>query len=152
VHDWVLQARPARAGELTCHGDFGPWNVVWDAGKPVGLLDFEFAGPAPPVADVAYALEYSVPFRDDEECLRWLAYASPPNRRGRLEVFAEAYGLSETTGLAEAVIARQRDSIEQVRRLAAVGRQPQARWVADGYLRELARRVAVSECLAGAFR
>jgi len=152
VHDWALRARPAGDGELICHGDFGPWNVVWDAGQPVGLLDFEFAGPAPALSDVAYALEYSVPFRDDAECLRRLAYPSPPDRCARLEAFAEAYGLSETAGLADLVIAGQHDGIESVRRLAAAGRQPQARWVADGYLTALARRVTVSERLAEALR
>lgn len=152
AHDWVLDALPARPGELICHGDFGPWNVVWDAGRPVGLLDFEFAGPAPPLADVAYALEYTVPFRDDEQCLQWLAYPSPPNRRARMEVFAEAYGLSETDGLTDAVVTRQREGIEQVRHLGALGREPQARWVAEGHLDELWRRVEVSESLIRAFR
>lgn len=148
VHDWALQARPKRPGELICHGDFGPWNLVWNAGEPVGLLDFDFAGPASPLTDVAHALQYSVPFRDDDECLRRLAYPSPPNRRARLETFADAYGLFETAGLVERVIAGQRDEIEQVRRLAAAGRQPHARWVAAGFLDELAQRVAVSERLA----
>ena len=121
VHGWALKSRPPLAGEIICHGDFGPWNVVWDGGRPVGLLDFELAGPAPALTDVAYALEYSVPFRDDAECLRWLAYPSPPDRRARLEAFAEAYGLADTAGLVDRVIAGQRDHIEQVRRLAAAG-------------------------------
>lgn len=152
VHTWALEARPPLPGEIVCHGDFGPWNVVWDAGRPVGLLDFDLAGPAPALTDVTHALEYSVPFRDDEECLRWLAYPSPPDRRTRLEAFADAYGLSETAGLADRVIAGQRDRIVQVRRLAAAGRQPQARWVGNGYLEDLARRVAVSERLVEALR
>ncbi len=152
VHGWALDARPPRVGEIICHGDFGPWNVVWEAGRPVGLLDFDFARPAPALTDVAYALEYSVPFRDDEQCLRWLAYPSPPDHRARLEAFAEAYGLSETTGLVDRVIAGQRADIEHVRSLAAAGRQPQARWVADGHLEELTRRVAVSERLAESLR
>ena len=152
AHGWALEARPLLAGELICHGDFGPWNVAWDGGRPVGLFDFDFAGPAPALTDVAYALEYTVPFRADEQCLRWLAYPSPPDRRSRLEAFAEAYGLAETAGLVDRVIAGQRDGIEQVRRLAAAGRQPQARWVADGYLEELARRVVVSQRLAEALR
>ncbi len=152
VHAWDLETRPPLAGEIICHGDFGPWNVVWDGGRPVGLLDFDFAGPAPALTDVAHGLEYSVPFRDDEDCLRWLAYPSPPDRRARLEAFAEAYGLSETAGLVDRAIAGQRGRIEQVRRLAAAGRQPQADWVAIGYLEELVRRVAVSERLAKALR
>ena len=40
--------------------------------------------------------------------------------------------------------------MEQVGRLAAAGRQPQANWVANGYLQELTQRVAVSERLARA--
>lgn len=59
---------------------------------------------------------------------------------------------SRSAGLADLVIAGQHDGIERVRRLAAAGRQPQARWVADGYLTELARRVEVSERLAEALR
>ena len=151
-HAWALEPRPPRAGELICHGDFGPWNVVWAAGRPVGLLDFDFAGPAPALSDVAYALEHSVPFREDDECVRWLAYPSRPDRRARLETFAEAYGLTETAGLAERVLARQRERIEHVRRLAASGRQPQASLVAGGYIEELARRVTVSERLVERMR
>jgi RimJ/RimL family protein N-acetyltransferase len=148
VHEWALAPRPLRAGEVICHGDFGPWNVVWRDGQPVGLIDFEFARPAPPLTDVAYALEYSVPFRDDEDCLRWLGYRAPPDRRARLETFADAYGLPETIGLPQAVVENQRAGIDHVRRLAAAGREPQTRWVAEGYLESLARRVVVAERIA----
>ncbi len=152
VYEWALEPRPQRVGEVICHGDFGPWNVVWRDQQPVGLIDFEFARPAPPVTDVAYALEHSVPFRDDEECLRWLGYPAAPDRRARLESFANAYGLSETVGLAQAVVENQREGIDHVRRLALAGREPQRRWVAEGYLETLARRVAASERIADSLR
>ncbi|WP_396136875.1 MULTISPECIES: phosphotransferase [unclassified Amycolatopsis] len=45
-------------GEVVCHGDFGPWNVVWRGDQPVGILDWDYARPAPRLHDVAYALEY----------------------------------------------------------------------------------------------
>ena len=45
---------------------------------------------------------------------------------------------------------RRRVANDEFRGLAAAGREPQGRWVADGYLEELARRVAVSERLAEA--
>jgi len=84
-------------GQVICHGDFGPWNIVWVGTTPVGLLDFEYARPGDPLDDVAYACEYFVPFRDDAECLRWLHYPKPPDRRRRISIFAEAYGSTQRT-------------------------------------------------------
>ncbi|MEV5705680.1 hypothetical protein [Actinoallomurus sp. NPDC052274] len=44
-------------------------------------------------------------------------------------------------GLVDAVIDVQREGIEQVRRLAERGCEPQAGWVADGLLDELTDRL-----------
>jgi hypothetical protein len=144
---WYANAAAAGGGGdgLICHGDFGPWNIVWKDEQPVGILDWDYARPAPRIHDVAYALEYVAPFRDDAEGLRWLRYPDPPNRRHRLELFASVYGLTSTLGLVDAVIEIQRDGIEQVRRLANAGYQPQVGWVADGYLEELEVRLAWSQ-------
>ncbi|UCM91632.1 phosphotransferase [Streptomyces marincola] len=137
------ESRPGE-GEVVCHGDFGPWNIVWRGAAPVGILDWDYARPARRLYNVAYALEYVAPFRDDDECLRWLQYSEPPDRRHRLELFATAYGLTSTTGLVDAVIDVQQDTIEQVRRLAERGNQPHVHWVAEGHLDELGQRVAWS--------
>jgi aminoglycoside phosphotransferase (APT) family kinase protein len=142
---WACTDAPLGAGELICHGDFGPWNVVWRGRRPVGILDWDLAGPAPPIDDVAYALGYSVPFRDDRTALRWLAYDQPPDRRHRIEVFADAYGLPTTVGLVDQVARRQRLDLVRVRALAQRGLQPQASWVAGGFLDELAARAAWTE-------
>ncbi|MFF4411642.1 aminoglycoside phosphotransferase family protein [Streptosporangium sp. NPDC001559] len=141
---WSSGEAEPRDDEVICHGDFGPWNIVWQGERPVGILDWDYARPRPRLHDIAYALEYVAPFRDDAECLRWLRYPTPPNRRHRLELFATAYGLTSTTGLIDAVIDVQRDVIEQVRRLADAGHQPQAHWVTDGFLDEADRRLAWS--------
>ncbi len=132
-------------GELVCHGDFGPWNIVWNDVTPVGLLDWEYAGPGPAMQDVAYALEYVAPFRPDQECVRWLRYPGPPDRRRRVEIFATAYGLTDTTGLADEVIAIQRAGLDFVRQLAEEGHERQVELVASGHLTELADRVRWSE-------
>jgi hypothetical protein len=143
-HDAVAGYRPAGIGpgEVVCHGDFGPWNLVWDGAGPVGIVDWDEARPARPVFDVAYALEYAVPFRDDDTCRRWLAYPAPPDRRARLETFVQAYGTdTSTAALVDEVIAQQRVTRARVADLAAAGRQPQATWVADGHLEELDARI-----------
>jgi len=142
---WAFRSGGAGPREVICHGDFGPWNVVWHGAEPVGLLDFDFAGPGDPMSDVAYALEYVTPFRDDEESVKWQAYPEPPDRRRRIEIFAEAYGMAGTDGLVDAVIERQRLDIHRVRTLAARGYEPQRTWVREGVLDELANRVRWSQ-------
>jgi aminoglycoside phosphotransferase (APT) family kinase protein len=138
---WAFRTGPAAPGEVICHGDFGPWNVVWSSDGPVGLLDFDFAGPGDRMLDIAYALAYVVPFCGNEEATRWRAYPAPPDRQKRMSIFAEAYGLTDTSGLVDAVIERQELDIHHVRSLAARGFDPQRSWVRDGYLDELAERV-----------
>lgn len=126
---------------MICHGDFGPWNVVWSDAEPVALLDFDFAGPGDRMLDVAYALEYVAPFCSDEEATRRRAYAAAPDRKRRMSIFAEAYGLTDTSGLVDAVIERQVLDIHHVRSLAARGVDPQRSWVREGQLDALAERV-----------
>jgi hypothetical protein len=143
--EWAWTDGAVSEGEIVCHGDFGPWNVVWRGDHPVGILDWDFVGPGPAIDDVAYALEYSIPFRDDQTAVRWLDYERPPDRRRRIQVFAEAYGLETTAGLVDQVARRQRLTIARVRVLGARGLQPQATWLTGGFLGELEARVGWTE-------
>ena len=87
---WVTGSRRCAAGEIVCHGDFGPWNVVWDRGTPVGLIDWDFAHPGPARDDVSYALRFAAPFVDDEQAARWMRYPAPPHRAHRIDIFLQA--------------------------------------------------------------
>lgn len=149
-HDAVRGFRPTAEagwagyvgeGELVLHGDFGPWNLVWRGTQPIGIIDWDYAWPGRPLHDVAYTLEYVAPFRDDETCLRWFAYPSPPDRRRRMELFAEAYGLESAAGLVDDVLTQQHAVWDRARRLAAQGMQPQAEWQQTGFLDTTADRI-----------
>jgi Phosphotransferase enzyme family len=142
---WAARTGPPGDGELICHGDFGPWNLVWRDTQLVGILDWDYAWPGPAMHDIAYALEYTAPFRSDRECLQWLHYPSPPDRRRRLERFVEAYGLTSTAGLVDEVIGQQRKVLDRARRLAADGREPQLTLRAAGQFEEVARRIRWSQ-------
>ena len=150
--DFEWAVRPSEPHEVICHNDFGPWNLVYDGDEPVGILDWDFAAPGPRLNDVAYALEYAIPFRDDDAAGTWHHFAEPPDRRARLEIVAEAYGLTSTEGLVDQVIARQRLTIAHVEELAARGLEPQATWVGDGTLDESRRLIAWAEENRGLFR
>ena len=70
-----------------------PVKSVWRDGKIAGLIAWAPARPA--LFDVACALEHAAPFRDDEECARWLRYPRPPSRRCRIEVFHGACSIAD---------------------------------------------------------
>ncbi len=145
---WAYGAVTPRDGDIICHGDFGPWNGVWRGKEATGLLDWDFAYPGPAMDDVAYALAYTAPFRDDETCLRWLRYDMTPDREHRIELFADAYGLTTTAGLVDAVIERQRLDVRHAQVIAEQGVTSRPGWPLTA---ELERRVAWSEENRGLF-
>ncbi|MFG1926985.1 aminoglycoside phosphotransferase family protein [Cryptosporangium sp. NPDC048952] len=144
VAGWAAHDGAFDAEELVCHGDFGPWNLVWNGTQPIGILDWDYAWPERPVHDVAYALEYVAPFRDDLYSRDSLHHPEPPDRRRRLETFAAAYGLTSIDGLVDEVINQQRDVLRRARQLAAEGRQPQVAWQENGVLDAADARLAWS--------
>lgn len=140
--EWMTAQRGLRDGEILTHGDVGPWNTVWRDGAPVGLLDWDQAGPRPALHDVAYALEYAVPFRSDDDAMAQIGFPAPPDRARRMRVFAEAYGLPSTAGLVDAVLAEQEETLRATVAVAARGLEPHATWVRAGFVAEQERRIA----------
>jgi hypothetical protein len=119
---------------LVCHGDVGPWNLVWRDGALVGLIDWEYATVGTRRTDIAYALHYLVPFRDRSYWSDVLGMPRKPRRRHRMAVFAEAYGISVDDQLVDDVLASQQAGVDLMRNLAQLGRPRQQQLVADGEL------------------
>ena len=72
------------AEELICHGDFGPWNIVWRGGLPVALIDFDSVYRGDAADDVGYALRMFIGYG--------LAAAAPQELVRRTRVALQAYG------------------------------------------------------------
>ena len=142
--EWMTARGGPRPGEVLTHGDVGPWNTVWRGERVVGLLDWDQAAPRPALHDVAYALEYTAPFRSDEDAMADIGFEAPPDRRARIRLLAEAYGLASTDGLVDAVIAEQEETLRLTLALAARGLQPHAQWVAEGFEAVQLARIAWS--------
>jgi hypothetical protein len=102
----------AFSGEVWCHGDYGPWNLVWRDGRPVALIDFDHAQPGDRSEDVGYALRFFVGYA--------FAPGSPAQLAGRTRVALEAYG--ETFDV-PAILARAYDRAEAACRLNGWDRQ-----------------------------
>lgn len=80
--------------EIVCHNDLWLPNVVFRKGVPRGLIDWDFAAPAPRLFDVAAAARHWAPLKSDG---RTAAAGWPSCPRGpRLRLFSDAYGLNRT--------------------------------------------------------
>jgi Ser/Thr protein kinase RdoA (MazF antagonist) len=70
--------------EVICHGDFGPWNIVWRDGMPFAVIDFDNICAGEPADDVAYALRMFVGYG--------FAAGEPAKLARRTRVALTAYG------------------------------------------------------------
>lgn len=130
--DAVFAAPPVEGGKVLVNGDPGPWNFVWRDGEAVALIDWDFLHRAPRLSDVAYALLWFAPIRDDEAALEWHHFPQVPDRRARVEAFLDEYGMAADFDVTDAVVRRRRYTIEHVRFLADQGQEPQKTWIAEG--------------------
>ncbi len=64
-------------------------------------------------------MEYAAPFRNDQECLRWLRYPQPPDRSRRIESFCDGYGIAVTGDIVDRVGRQQRLVMQHCGWLAA---------------------------------
>ena len=117
-HDEPLDPPPGvtRGNEVVCHNDVFPPNVILRDGLPAALVDWDFAGPAPRLYDVASAANFWVPLRPDGQAERWGLAGLP--RGFRLRLLCDAYGLaaSDRRELLEVVAHRNRMGYEIHRR------------------------------------
>ena len=57
------RSQPPAGGEVICHNDLFPPNVIFRDGSPVALIDWDLCAPAPPLYDIASAANFWVPLR-----------------------------------------------------------------------------------------
>lgn len=88
--------------DLICHGDFGPWNIVWRTGLPFAVIDFDNACRGDAADDVAYALRMFISYG--------FAEAMPTELARRTEVALQAYGAAFDV---PAILTREHDLAEE---------------------------------------
>ncbi len=120
---WRDPAAKWHPGMVIRHGDLGPWNMVWESGRLVGLIDWDLAEPGYPVEDLAQAAWYCVPLRAANGCRD--AGVDPGSVADRMECLCASYGIDPDLVL-EAVTALERKEISRTKRLASQGVEP---WV-----------------------
>jgi hypothetical protein len=88
--------------DVVCHGDFGPWNIVWRSGMPFAMIDFDNVYPGEAAEDVAYALRMFVGYG--------FAAGTPVELVRRTRVALTAYG---GTFDVPTILAREYDLAEE---------------------------------------
>jgi aminoglycoside phosphotransferase (APT) family kinase protein len=102
-----------RPGLIIAHNDAGPHNAAWQGGSISGFFDWDFAGPAEPVWDLAYLAFAWVPLYDSE------LDAQRPRRLRRL---MDRYGHRGPVDEFQRLVAKRvRYTAESVERLAKAG-------------------------------
>jgi hypothetical protein len=134
---WRLGGGPLGPGEIICHNDVGPYNVVWRE-RIVRLLDWDFAGPAEPVWDLAYTAWTFVPLHYPE-LARSAGAPDLAEAPRRLRLLLDAYRLDERGTFLDVVLAcvEARASVFALR--ADEGDPGMLRLMAAGHASDMAR-------------
>jgi Ser/Thr protein kinase RdoA (MazF antagonist) len=111
------------ADEIICHGDFGPYNLIWRGERIVGVVDWEWAHPAPAMHDIAFTAWSIVPLCTNEDA-RATGFDATPHARERLKAFASGYGDVDPRKLLEAVLATQLQFTDKIEKYGAAGKEP----------------------------
>jgi hypothetical protein len=97
------QALTRHPVEVICHGDFAPYNCVFDGGRLVGVIDFDHAHPGSRAWDLAYAIYRFAPLMDPSNAD---SAGVPAEQCRRARLFCDAYGLLDRTPMVPAIEAR----------------------------------------------
>jgi hypothetical protein len=129
-------------GLIIAHNDAAPYNAAWHRGALAGFFDWDFAGPATPEWDLAFAAFSWVPLHARHVvAAEWFTdFAARPRRLHR---FLGAYGWSATAAeFLEVVQARVNANADGIRDLAAAGDEVFGRLLRQGAADDLDQALA----------
>jgi Ser/Thr protein kinase RdoA (MazF antagonist) len=129
---WRDPLAPA-TGEIVRHGDFTPFNTVWQRDRVTGIIDWDFAQPGRAITDLAYLAWYAVPLAADYRALEY-GFTEGVDRAARLRTLCAAYGQSEPEAVVTEAVSAIRTERAHMAELADRGLAPWTTFVADGAL------------------
>lgn len=131
---WLLPDR--EPAQVVCHGDFAPYNVVFDGERAIGIIDFDTAHVGPRAWDLAYAIYRFAPLTTSDP-------APVGEQAQRARRFCDAYGSGVDRGeVVRLVPERLRALVDYMQTRADAGDAAFSAHIARGddqlYLRDIA--------------
>ncbi len=137
--------------EVVCHNDAALYNIVFKEKLPIGIIDFDMAGPGPRLWDIAYTLYTAIPlaaFSPEEHHKVVVDYNRERHasvRKKRIQLFFEAYGLDVPVGLKNWVISRIKFMCTTLSERAASGDPAFIKLVEEGHLAHYKKEIEFLE-------
>jgi hypothetical protein len=146
---WLAGPASVSPNQVVCHNDFAPYNVVYRDGRIVGMIDWDWAGPAAPEWDLAMAAYAWVPLFDPAVAAR-LEPSPTADVGARLRLLLDSYGLKDREGFVTLVADRVEASVDGIQALADRGWARYAALVETGHVTVMAAAAAYLRRSAGA--
>lgn len=128
--------------ETICHNDLAPANVIFRAGLPAALIDWEAAAPGPRAHDLGFAAWRWVPFWPDERCRAAGLPTGTAEKARRLRLLLDAYGVAADVAFMQQAIDRMTQFRDHLMELVDAGSEWEVRLAQRGVLAELEAEIA----------
>lgn len=126
--------------EVLCHNDFAMYNFIFKNGTPVGIIDFDVAGPGPRLWDIAYTLYTCIPLSrvslsETGEKIHYQSTQHASRIKQRVISFFESYGEGiNKEHYLEMVLLRLEGICKTIKRKAGEGDLAFQKMVHEGHL------------------
>ncbi|MFA9458103.1 phosphotransferase [Halalkalibacter sp. AB-rgal2] len=137
--DWQPIDKTPPHFEVLCHNDFARYNIIFNHERPIGIIDFDVAGPGPRLWDIAYTLYTCVPlsrfYLSEAGEKVYYETSQHANRvKQRVQLFFESYGETRKENDLEMVLLRLEGLCQTIERKAAEGDIAFQKMIEEGHL------------------
>ncbi len=132
--------------EVLCHNDFAIYNIIFRDERPVGIIDYDVAGPGPRIWDIAYALYTCAPLSrlylsEAGEVVDYDPLQHADRMKRRVALFIESYGLETADHVADMVLLRLEALCRTMIRKSSEGDAAFQKMIDEGHLEHYRRDI-----------
>ncbi|WP_226666306.1 phosphotransferase [Metabacillus litoralis] len=126
--------------EVLCHNDFALYNIIFNDEKPIGIIDFDVAGPGPRLWDIAYTLYTCIPLSrfylsEKGEKIHYHSLQHADRIKQRVTLFFDSYGEGiEKEDYLKMVLLRLEGLCKTMKRKALEGDRAFQKMIDEGHL------------------